>query len=514
MARTLQIPGAMNGTLSAKRLGVDTYRQAVVFMREDCPVCRSEGFEALTQVRVHAPDKSIIAILNVITTDLIGEGEAGLSEEAWRRLGVEDGTPLTLDHAPPLESFAHVRAKMYGHRLDYLPLKEVLHDIKEGFYPDVHVAAFLTACAGNALDLDEITALTEAMVDVGQRLTWPTDCVVDKHCVGGLAGNRTTPIVVAIAAAAGLTIPKTSSRAITSPAGTADVMATMTCVNLDLETLQRVVREHGGCLAWGGSVGLSPVDDLLIRIERALDVDSVGQLVASILSKKAAAGSTRVLIDIPWGPTAKLRSLEAASALARDLEEVGRRIGMAVTTLLTDGSQPVGRGIGPALEAHDVLAVLRLQADAPHDLRSRALTLAGRLLELGGAAPLRAGGQMAKKILDSGAAWERFLAICEAQGGFQEPPRAALLESVTAPRAGVVTTIDNRRLSRAAKLAGAPADVCAGIELHAHVDDRVERGQSLFTVHAESPGELNYAMHYVRAQGDIFRVEPDDGGAW
>jgi thymidine phosphorylase len=491
---------------TARRMGIDTYRQPVVFMRSDCLVCRSEGFEALTRVNVQGPRGSIVATLNVVTTDLLAHGEAGLSEEAWTRLEVESGEALRLSHAPLIHSFGHVRAKMYGHRIDLDGFRAVVGDIDAGLYPDVHISSFLTACSGNNLDTGEISALAQAMIAVGERLQWSPGVVVDKHCIGGLPGNRTTPIVVAIAAAAGLRIPKTSSRAITSPAGTADVMETMTRVDLDLDEMRDVVERHGGCLAWGGSVGLCPVDDLLIRVERALDVDSEGQLVASVLSKKAAAGSTHVLIDIPWGPTAKVRSVGSASALARDLREVGRSVGLVVTTMLTDGTQPVGRGVGPALEAHDVLAVLRGETDAPRDLRLRALALASRLLEIGGVASDGAGAPRAEQILESGAAWESFRAICEAQGGFREPGRASFTQPIGAQRDGVVTSIDNRRLARVAKLAGAPTDPVAGLELHVAVGAMVERDQPLFTLHSDSTGERDYALQYLRTETDIFQI--------
>jgi thymidine phosphorylase len=421
---------------------------------------------------------------------------------------VTDGTPLRVSHASRVASFGHVRAKLYGHRLELPALREVIEDIGAGRYHDVHIAAFLTACAGNRLDVDEISSLTHAMIEAGERLEWAAERVVDKHCVGGLPGNRTTPIVVAIVAAAGLTMPKTSSRAITSPAGTADVMETITNVELDLHEMKSVVDQHGGCLVWGGAVSLSPVDDLLIHVERALDVDSEGQLVASVLSKKAAAGSTHVLIDIPWGPTAKVRSLEAARWLARDLEEVGRRIGLAVTTVLTDGRQPVGRGIGPALEARDVLAVLRGDEGAPVDLRERALDLAGRVLELGEVARFGHGRVLAQQLLDDGAAWERFRAICKAQGWLHQPPVAPLMKAILARSTGVVVDIDNRRLARVAKFAGAPADPSAGLVLHKRLGDWVEEGEPLFTIHAESEGERAYALDYLQTQSDIIRVEP------
>ena len=186
------------------------------------------------------------------------------------------------------------------------------------------------------------------MVDAGDRLTWSSEVVLDKHSVGGLPGNRTTPIVVAVVASHGLTMPKTSSRAITSPAGTADTMETLAPVDLDLPAIRRVVEREYGCVVWGGAVRLSPADDILIRVERALDIDSEGQLVASVLSKKIAAGSTHLVLDVPVGPTAKVRSVDAAHALSGALSDVAAAFGLKTNIVLSDGMQPVGRGIGPA----------------------------------------------------------------------------------------------------------------------------------------------------------------------
>src|SRR5688572_5764072 len=361
-------------------------------MRTDCHVCRSEGLSARTQVQVIAGQREVLATLYQVSSDLIATNEVGLSEGAWERLGVSEGDSLTIRHPDPVESLGRMRHRIYGHRLDSAAFGAIMADIVEGHYSDVQLAAFVTACAALPLDERETIELTRVMVDVGERLHWPTSPIVDKHSVGGLPGNRTTPIVVAIVAAHGLVMPKTSSRAITSPAGTADMMETLAPIDLDLPTIRRVVERESGCIVWGGSVRLSPADDILIRVERALDLDSEGQLIASVLSKKIAAGSTHLVIDMPVGPTAKVRGAETAETLSRDIIGVAETFGLQVRIVTTDGLEPVGRGIGPALEARDVLAVLRCEADGPRDLRQRAIALAGALLELAGAAPA-AGGE-------------------------------------------------------------------------------------------------------------------------
>jgi thymidine phosphorylase len=490
----------------ARRLYIDSGQEAVVYLHRDSQLCRSEGFESETRVWVRIGSRAILATLNVVTDGLLAVLEAGLSESAWVRLGAADGSTVGFAHPLPLESLRHVRAKIHGQRLDAPAFESVVNDIAAGYYSDINLAAFLTACAADRLDRREMIDLTRAMIASGERLQWARHPAMDKHSIGGLPGNRTTLLVVPIVTAAGVLMPKTSSRAITSPAGTADTMEMLAPVDLDVPAMRRVVNQEGGCIVWGGSVHLSPADDVLIRVERPLDLDSVGQLVASVMSKKAAAGATDVLIDIPVGPTAKVRSVAAAKRLCGDFRAVGREVGLKVLPVLTDGTQPVGHGLGPALEARDVLAVLQGDPDAPPDLRERGLLLAGHILEMAELVPAGGGQALAREILQDGRAWGKFQTICRAQGGMREPPRAPFTRPMNATRAGRVIRIDNRRLARVAKLAGAPRDSSAGLVLHARVGSRVEVGQPLLTLHAEAKGELEYAMAYAMGGGEIIAL--------
>jgi len=496
--------------LTAYLMGIDTHQEPVVYMRQDCQVCRSEGFGASSRVGVSSSQQSIIASLNIVYGDIIPEGHVGLSTIAMARLGVATGDDLFVHHAPYIDSLSLVRRKVFGHTLDNEELASIVADISDHRYSDVEISCFLSSCAGGRLNTSEIIGLTRAMVNCGERLSWKgVDRVFDKHCIGGLPGNRTTPLVVSIVSAAGLVMPKTSSRAITSPAGTADTMEALTTVDLPLADIRRVVNKTGACLAWGGAINLSPADDLLIRIERALDIDGEGQLVASVLSKKIAAGSTHVVIDIPVGDTAKVRTRAEADRLVSLFIEVGDACGLQVRCVITDGSRPVGAGIGPVEEARDVMAVLEGDPAAPEDLRARAVLLAAHVFDMADSAGLETGMAWADTLLANGDALTQFRRIVKAQGGLKSLGSARFRHKELASSSGRVVSIDNRRLARLAKLAGAPANPTAGLRLLANVGDTVKLGEPLYELLSDTTGEQDYALAYRANEPHIFTIEAE-----
>ena len=419
---------------------------------------------------------------------------------------VGEGDRITARHAPPVKSLRLLRGRIFGHPLGDDALKQIIRDIVAGRYSAIEISAFITACAAKPAVAGGSLQPYPRHGRYGERLVWRQPVIVDKHSVGGLPGNRTTPIIVAICAALGLTMPKTSSRAITSPAGTADMMETLAPVALDEDAIRAVVEREGGCIAWGGAVSSSPADDILIRIERALDIDSEGQMIASVLSKKIAAGATHLVIDMPVGPTAKVRSPEAAQSLGAGLLAVAHAFGIRCQ-IVPRRWQPAHRPrhrpcAGSARRACGV----EVRKNAPQDLRARALALAGALLELSGRAGTGDGVAMAAGALDDGRAWAKFQAICDAQGGLRTPPYSKHRKTLTASVEGRVVEIDNRRIARLAKLAGAPGDKAAGLELHVRVGDAVTPDMPLCTVHAEAIGELAYALSYADANVDIIHI--------
>ncbi|MDG5761974.1 AMP phosphorylase [Natronococcus sp. A-GB1] len=474
--------------LEAVTIDIGTSRPLVLLNTVDSDEL---GAHPLDRVRI-ASDGTTTGIVKV-TDELVEPGTIGMTEPLDHVRGSVD---VTLAGIP--ESVRYVRKKLDDVELKAHELETIVRDIHEDRLSDVELGAYVSAVYANGLSLEETKHLTEAMSNVGQHLTWDSTVVADKHSIGGIAGNCVTPVMVAIVTAAGITMPKTSSRAVTSPAGTADVVETFCDVEFTIDEIEAIVAEANGCLVWGGGVELSPVDDAIIRAENPLSIDPPGQLTASVLSKKQSAGSTHVLIDIPYGEGAKVESLVSARKFADDLKRVGNHLGIDVSCAITHGTDPIGRGVGPVLEARDVLSVL--EGAGPESLRLKSVRLADILLEHCGV------DASAIDILESGRALEQFRRIVAAQNGDPDVKSDDLTpggESTTvrAERSGIATRVDNRQLCDLARRAGAPLDARAGLVLHRTVSAPIKDGDPLYTIHAETPSKL------AEAEGLAERLE-------
>ena len=502
--------------LRIRRVHLDTGRENVAVISRRSKALRAELFRGFSRVELRCNSKVILATLLITDDDsLVGPDDLGLAEPAFRRFGEQVGSLTIVTPAAPPASLDAVRAKIQGRTLGASDINAIVDDLTHYRYSDMEIAAFLISSA-SFMTSDELLALTRAMAEAGTQLKWDKKVIVDKHCIGGIPGNRTSMIVVPIVAAHGLTIPKTSSRAITSPAGTADTMEVLARVDLTVDEMKQVVSTCHGCLVWGGHVNLSPADDILISVERPLSLDTREQMVASIMSKKLAAGSSHLLIDLPVGPTAKLTNATDAMRLRKLFEFVGDKFGISVETITTDGRQPIGNGIGPVLEAEDVMAVLANRPTAPPDLREKSLRLAAHLLEYdpelrGGTGYLRA-----RELLESGAALRQMHKIINAQGpSVCRTDVGPLTANVLSPRDGVVEAIDCLRLNRLARTAGAPIDKGAGIKLFKKIGDRVESGEPLYRIHAYDQSEYDLAIAAAKSDNgyeiDGLKTSPRGG---
>jgi len=448
------------------------------------------GVHSSDRIKITCKKQEMIAIANI--ADYFPQKRIGLYQETVAALGVKEGETVNAQLAPLPESLFNIRAKLHGERLRERDIIAIVKDVVERHLSTVEIAAFLTALSIHGLSTSETEFLSRAMISTGKTIDFGKRPILDKHSVGGIPGDKTSMIVVPIVAAAGFTIPKTSSRAITSPAGTADRVETLCPVNLSIKEIKEVVSKTNGCLVWGGSLELAPADDLFIQVEYPLGIDPM--LLPSILSKKKAIGATHVVIDIPTGMGAKIKTRTEAYTLASDFIDLGKRLGLNIQCALTFGEQPLGCGIGPALEAREALTTL--MGEGPSDLREKAIGLAGMLFEMVGA---KNGRAIADEMVDSGKAMKKMREIIAAQGGnplinpedLPVGPESALVRS---EQSGKVLWLSTDDIVRIAREAGAPKEKGAGVVLHAKLGDAVHKGGVLFEIYAERSSKLTSAL--------------------
>jgi thymidine phosphorylase len=493
--------------LRIRNLQIDTHSERVFFIHEAAVRDGGLGFKPLDRVEVmgaEAVGRKVTGILNFCRDDLLAKDEIGLSEVAFADLGLPEGSQVEATLAPAPESVDRVRHKLEGAALARADFDAIIGDITAHRYSKVELSMFVLACGMRRLSTAEVVDLTRALIASGAQLEFGPGPIADKHCIGGIPGNRTTMVVVPILAALGVTVPKTSSRAITSPAGTADTMAMLADVALEPGRVRDVVARVGGCIAWGGALGLAPADDIMITVERPMGIDTEAQMVASILAKKKTAGATHALIDLPLGETAKVRTRAHANRLAELFRAVASALELSLEIVITEARGPIGRGIGPRLEALDVLSVLRGEPDAPVSLREKSLFLAGQLLEMVSAVAPADGYRRARETLDSGAALRKLEEIVAAQGARELPAAAPQRRIIEAPRDGRIRSIDCVALAKVAKLAGAPAHASAGVWCLRGVGEVVSRGEPLFEIHAQTPAQLGFARDFALRNAQSF----------
>ncbi|MDA1197285.1 MAG: AMP phosphorylase [Nanoarchaeota archaeon] len=457
------------------------------------------------RIKIQQGKKLETVLLNITSSKSIPKNTLGLFEEVFKTAKFKPGSKVKITPTRKPLSIEFIRKKLEGHRLSREEIHQIVWDIVNNKLDSTELAFFVAAAYARSLGRQETIWLTQEMTSHGDILKINKYPIMDKHCVGGVAGNRTTMIVVPIIAAAGLTIPKTSSRSITSPAGTADTMEVLANVCLDLKQVKKTIKKTKGVIIWGGALNLAPADDKIIHVEKTLSIDAKSQLLASIIAKKASVSATHLLIDIPCGPGSKIPTTKKANILKKDFIEITRHLGMKTQVVLTDGTQPIGHGIGPALEAKDVLYVLLNDKKAPNDLKKKSIMLAGKMLEM--AKVTKNGQKMARELIDSGEAYKKMIEIIKAQGALITNPEKIKVGKFTfdqkATKSGKITSISNDAISKIARVAGAPRDKGAGIYLYHHKNDKVKRNDIIYTIYAERKHLLKFAKEIAKAEHGI-----------
>jgi AMP phosphorylase len=491
--------------LRAKFLQLEADKPIAILNSEDAAEL---GIRPMERVEISFRGKNLVAIVN-IAKKIIQEGEIGLYEEIQEHLNIKPDEKIRVEAAAPPKSLVFIKKKLLGRTLSSSEIHAIINDTVNHRLSDIELTAFVTALYNKGMSMNEVASLSESMTRTGKSLNLRTREIYDKHSVGGCAGDKTTIVVVPIIAAAGLTIPKTSSRAITSPAGSADRVECIMPVNLSLEEVRRVVNKTNACMVWGGAVDLAPADDIFIHIEYPLAIDPF--LLPSVMSKKKCVNAKYLVIDVPTGRETKIRTKEEFENLASEFIQLGRRLGIKVQCISTFADQPIGHAVGPMLEAREALATV-MHGRGPSDLVDKATTLAGVLLEFAGA---KDGKQAAMGILKSGKAYKKLREIIEAQGGNPDikpedlRPGSKVAEFKSS-KSGKVLWISNKGTDIIARDAGAPRDKGAGIFFKKKLGDKVGKGEVLFEIYAEKSNKLKRAIENVRRL-DVIGVGKERG---
>lgn len=472
--------------LKTKLFGIESGGKPIVFLNVDD--ADELGVSAAGRLRINS-GRELTVIVN-IASDSVSKGYMGISKEVQNILKLEQGSVIDVQISPFPKSLQFIRNKLNGKKLLDEEIHEIVNGVVDGNLNESEIAAFVTSLHIQGLSLDEATSLSSSMVMTGKQLFLNVPQIVDKHSIGGVPGDKTTLLVVPIIAASGLIIPKTSSRAITSAAGTADRAETIMPVDLDISEMKKVVQKTNGCIVWGGALDLAPADDIFVKTEYSLCIDPL--LLPSIMSKKKAVGATHLVVDIPTGRGAKVKTIGEADLLAKDIIELGNRLGIHCHCVLTYGEQPIGNAIGPSLEAREALSVLMNKSQIP-DLIDKACHVASSIFEITGK---KNGFELAKDILYSGKAEKKFREIILHQGGQSKikPDDFMIGENIFEYRAndeGQVLWIDNNIIVEIARAAGAPKNKGSGIILNKKNGDKVSKNDILFTVYSEKSYKLS-----------------------
>ncbi|MBA3723518.1 MAG: thymidine phosphorylase [Candidatus Levybacteria bacterium] len=402
-----------------------------------------------------------------------------------------------------------IQKKLTGRRLTYEEIYAVMDAISHERLSQVLTTYFAASGYSRGFSDEEMYFLTKAMIETGEQLEFK-GIIADKHSIGGVPGTRTTLLVIPIVAAAGFTIPKSSSRAITTPGGTGDDMEVLAPVTFGKKDIYRIVKETNACIVWGGGVDIAPADDDLIQVEEPLLLESFDKILVSIMAKKVAFGSNHIVIDVPYGKHVKVHSYRSAQILKTKFEYLAKRFKVKLQVYVHETYQPAGRGIGPLLETKEALKVLEQLPDRPMDLEEKGLHLAGMLLDLClEDAPKQLqesvekefgdGRKWAEHILSSGLALKKMKQIIEAQGGNSGIMSGDLhpgkhLFEVKAHRSGTIQDIDSKSATILAKILGAPKQKKSGIYLLKKSGDHVKIGEPTFIMYSEKEYNLQEAQ--------------------
>lgn len=442
-----------------------------------------------------------------LTSTQVQPGEVGLYEELWHRFNIPNGEYATVSLLNQPDSIDYIKKKILGKKLTEEELITIMKEMGSRKINEVETAFFMATFFNPGFDEDEVLWMTNGMAQSGEILSFDNikgngNLVVDKHSIGGVAGKAVTPVLVPIVASCGLIIPNTSTRAITSPAGTSDILEVAMPVSFSTEEIMKIVAKTGACMIWGGALDLAPADDVLIHVEKGIHLESYQKILVSIVAKKIAMGISHIVLDIPYGKGTKVQNPDDVELLKKEFVKLFAKVGIECEVYTRVALGPDGNSIGPNLEMKETLLILEQDEKRSKSLEKLIIDMTGVLLEMVGKAPKGQGAGLAQQKLSSGEAMSKFWEIANTQGAKEtlkagDIPVGEFTFDVVSEKGGRVKTINNRELVKIARALGTPTIKEAGIYVHKMVGDSVSKGEVLATLYATSQPRIESAKKEI-----------------
>ncbi len=486
-------------TAKTKIVDIHEGEQLVVLINEQD--AWEHGITSMDKVSLIYDDKEFVFDVDLSNT-YVQRWEVGIFEDIREKYKMRSGQLVTVSFTKNTsESLDALKKWLTGKRLNKQEILAIMKDISNNRFTDV-LTTYFSAMGFFLPSKDEdLYRMAEAMAKSGEMLHFP-GVVADKHCMGWVPGNETTMIMIPLLTSLGIKMPKTFSKAITTPAATGECVSVLMDISFSKKEIEDLVGKNNCCLVRWGGLDLAPADEKLIKVAYPLSMQSYSRTIVSIMAKKYAMGINHSLIDIPVGPTAKVPDMKTARLLKKKYEYVGKKLGMKVHVEMTPALQPIGAGIGAVLQVREVLRVLQQHTQRPMDLEKKAVYLASKIIELVGMAKGKDAEKLAYGQLISGKAWEMMQKIISAQHGdpkvlSEKLKLAKIQKDIVAEKNGIVKYIDMKVVNVTARTLGSPLDLQAGLYLHKKLGDAVKKGEVIYTMYANDEGKIRLAKEFL-----------------
>lgn len=394
-----------------------------------------------------------------------------------------------------------IRKKMRWTSISYEETLAIIKDISENKLDDVMMTYYVASSFFYPTTDKEMFQTAKAMAECGVMFKYPKwEIVADKHCIGWVPGNETTMIMIPLLASLWIKMPKNFSKAITSPAATGECVNVLMDVNFDKAWIEKLIEENNCCLVRGWSLDLAPADDKLIKVQYPLSMQSRAKVVSSIMAKKYAMWVTHSVIDIPVWPTAKVTTMKEARDWKKKFEYVGKKLWIKMNVQITKANEVIGNGVWAVLQVREVLRVLQQHAKRPLDLENKAILLSSKIIQIAGLAKGKKAEALARKQLESWAAWKMMQQIIKAQNGRNPDIQSEDLKpwiftkEVLAEKNGKIKKVDLHHVNHIARRLGCPAIDEAGIYFSKKLGDKVKKWDVLFTMYATAQNKIDLAL--------------------